>query len=171
MCSSEWTFRTYLAIKLKIWLSRLLPRSIFTISPSKSGSNICLPGSPVRRKNKFKSLLVLLKKLCPHLYALTLVCSSNLIVEIAPYSDILCLNGWTYNSLPLIIDPCTPLLQGFLPFYVKTSKIFPVRTHTIHPSFKNLSPCWSDLWVPIVTLKGRTSEVDKRSLNWPNQEK
>jgi hypothetical protein len=36
------------------------------------------------------------------LYALTLVCSSNLIVEIAPYSDILCLNGWTYNSVPLI---------------------------------------------------------------------
>jgi hypothetical protein len=45
----------------------------------------------------------MLKKLCPHLYALTLVCSSNIIVEIAPYSDILCLNGWTYKSLPLIL--------------------------------------------------------------------
>ncbi len=46
------------------------------------------------------------KKLCPHLYAHTLVCSTNIIVEIAPYSDILFLNGWTYNSLPLILVLC-----------------------------------------------------------------
>ncbi len=49
------------------------------------------------------SLVVMLKYHSPHLYALTLVCSLNLIVKIAPYSDILCLNGWTYNSLPLIL--------------------------------------------------------------------
>ncbi len=48
----------------------------------------------------------MLEKLCPHLHALTLVCSLNLIVEIALYSDILCLNGWTYNSLPSILVLC-----------------------------------------------------------------
>ncbi len=48
----------------------------------------------------------MLKKLCPQLYALTLVCSSNFIVKIAPYSDILCLNGWTYLSLLLILVLC-----------------------------------------------------------------
>ncbi len=57
------------------------------------------------------------KKLCPHLYALTLVCSSNLIVEIAPYSGILCLNGWTYNSLPLIL-----VLRSFRDFYLPLYK-------------------------------------------------
>jgi hypothetical protein len=45
----------------------------------------------------------MLEKLCPHLYALTLVCSSNLIVEVAPYSDILCFNGCTYTPLPMIL--------------------------------------------------------------------
>jgi hypothetical protein len=49
----------------------------------------------------------MLKKNCPHLYALILVCSLNLIVEIAPYSDILHLNGWTYDSLPLILVLCS----------------------------------------------------------------
>jgi hypothetical protein len=31
----------------------------------------------------------------------------NLIVEIAPYTDILRLNGWTYKSLPLILIICS----------------------------------------------------------------
>ncbi len=59
----------------------------------------------------------MLEKLSPHLYALTLVCSLNLIVEIAPYSDILCLNGWTYNSLPLIL-----VLRSFWDFYLSLYK-------------------------------------------------
>ncbi len=58
----------------------------------------------------------MLKEHCPHLYALTLVCSSNLIVEIAPYSCILCLNGWTYNSLSLILVLCS-FRDLYLPLY------------------------------------------------------
>ncbi len=59
----------------------------------------------------------MLKKLCPRLYALSLVCSLNLIVEIAPYSGILCLNGWTYNSFPLILVLCS-----FQDFYLSLYK-------------------------------------------------
>ena len=38
------------------------------------------------------------------------------VTEIAPYSDILCLNGWTYNSLPLILVLCS-FRDLYLPLY------------------------------------------------------
>jgi hypothetical protein len=90
----------------------------------------------LKKRISFKSLLVMMKKLCPHLYALTLVCSSNLIVEIPPNSDILCLNGWTYNSLQLILVLCS-----FSDFYLPCTndeKLSCLLSYSIHPSCKNL---------------------------------
>ncbi len=59
----------------------------------------------------------MMKKHCPHLYELTLASSLNLIVEIAPYSDIFCLNGWTYNSLLLIL-----VVRSFRDMYLSLYK-------------------------------------------------
>ncbi len=90
------------------------------------------------------SLLVMLKNLCPHLYALTLACSSNLIVEIAPYCDILCLNGWTYNSLPLIL-----VLHSFMDFYLplyKSRKAF-LSVVMFHPSVIQKLKMWKHIFL------------------------
>ncbi len=56
--------------------------------PASQGQTFASQDHMLKERIGFKSLLVMLKNLCPHLYALTLVCSLNLIVEIVPYSDI-----------------------------------------------------------------------------------
>ncbi len=64
------------------------------------------------------------------------VCFSNLIVEIAPYSDILCMNGWTYHSLPLILLICS--FWDFTFPCTNDDKLSCLSSYSIHPSFKSL---------------------------------
>ncbi len=98
----------------------------------------------------------MLKKLCPHLYALTLVCSSNLIVEIVPYSDILHLNGWTYNSLPLI-----HVLRSFRDFYLPLFKRQKALLCVVifHPSVLQKLKTWKQIF-----LNKTQNQVSKSSL-------
>ncbi len=93
----------------------------------------------------------MLKKLCPHLYSPTLVVRSlNLIVEIAPYSDILCLNGWTDNSLPLIL-----VLRSFRDLYLPLYKCGKAVLSFVifHPSALQNLKTWKQIFLDKLKTK------------------
>jgi hypothetical protein len=102
--------------------------------PKSKGQTSSSQNHMLQERINFKSLLVILKNLSPHLYALTLVSFLNLIVEIAPYSDIFCLNGWTYLSLPYIV--VIRSFWGFTFACTKDNKLSGPSSYSIHPSFK-----------------------------------
>jgi hypothetical protein len=86
----------------------------------------------------------MLKKLCPQLYALTLVCVLNLVVEITPYSEILCMNGWTYHSIPLILV-ISSFWDFHLPLYKQQQAVWALVV--FHPSVLQKLIPWKQIFL------------------------